>query len=627
MDAIWLLPFLLLFPLAIAVPLLFARHTLRFSLVICGAMVIAIASVCLFRVPIDMGNAYWDTEGHSIRTLMLVVEIVLAFVLVYLSLRAKQYLAGALIIVQTLLMAWFEMQYSSRIHVEHALFLDSLSLIMALIIGIVGSLICVYAVGYMKSFHEHHPEVENRQRLFFFVMFVFLSAMFGIVFANDLLWFYFFWEITTICSFVLIGYKGDDESRNNAFRALTMNVLGGLALGVGVVYSYFSCGFVELDKLIFLGKAGALLPVVLIVFAGMVKSAQMPFSSWLLGAMVAPTPVSALLHSSTMVKAGVYAALRMAPMLMNTLVGECVALVGGITFLIASFIAVSQSDAKKILAYSTVANLGLIILCAGIGTAEAVWAGVLLIVFHAVAKGLLFLCVGVVENAIGSRDVEDMDGLTIRMPRVASMMLIGMAGMFLAPFGMLISKWAVLKAVLDAHPLFAVLIAFGGAATLFFWVKWMGKLLVVLRITDTKEHNITRDEWTTLIVLAVGTLGTCFFFPLISTSLIEPYIVNTYMQHVGMSEGNIVIMLVMLGLVMLFPLSFLNYNKKVKYVDSYLSGANANTTMTFHGSLGTIKSVELKNYYLTSFFNERILFRIGEVLTICCLGLMYIVSL
>src|SRR5204863_7003783 len=115
---------------------------------------------------------------------------------------------------------------------------------------------------------------------------------------------------------------------------------------------------------------------------------------------------------------------------------------------------------------STVANLGLIVLCGGIGTHAAVWAGVLLIIFHALAKCLLFLCVGVVEHRLHSRDIEAMSGLVKQMPRLAVMMLIGMAGMFLAPFGMLISKWAVLKAVVDASPPLSVLVAFGSAATL-----------------------------------------------------------------------------------------------------------------------------------------------------------------
>jgi ech hydrogenase subunit A len=185
-------------------------------------------------------------------------------------------------------------------------------------------------------------------------------------------------------------------------------------------------------------------PAALLCFAGMTKSAQFPFSSWLLGAMVAPTPVSALLHSSTMVKAGVYLVLRMAPVITGSGVGLAVALIGSGTFLLTSIAAITANDAKKVLAYSTIANLGLIVLCGGIGTSAAIWAGVLLIIFHALAKCLLFLCVGIVEHKLHSRDIEAMSGLLLKLPRLGIMMLIGMAGMFLAPFGMLISKWAVL---------------------------------------------------------------------------------------------------------------------------------------------------------------------------------------
>ena len=135
----------------------------------------------------------------------------------------------------------------------------------------------------------------------------------------------------------------------------------------------------------------------------------------------------------------------------------------------------------------TIANLGLIVLCGGIGTAEAVWAGILLIVFHAIAKGLLFLCVGVIEHKLHSRDIGQMSGLILKMPRLSIMLQIGMAGMFLAPFGMLISKWAVLKAVVDAYPLLTVFIVFGSAPTLFFWVKWMGKLIEVVRPHQNME--------------------------------------------------------------------------------------------------------------------------------------------
>jgi ech hydrogenase subunit A len=141
-----------------------------------------------------------------------------------------------------------------------------------------------------------------------------------------------------------------------------------------------------LNEMVSSGSGVVLIPVVLICIAGLAKSAQMPFSSWLLGAMVAPTPVSALLHSSTMVKAGVFILIKFAPVLTGTAAGYFIALLGGVTFLTTSLVAVTQSNAKRVLAYSTIANLGLIVMCAAIGTKETVWAAILLTIFHAVAK-------------------------------------------------------------------------------------------------------------------------------------------------------------------------------------------------------------------------------------------------
>ena len=221
-----------------------------------------------------------------------------------------------------------------------------------------------------------------------------------------------------------------------------------------------------------------MLPVTLLAFAGITKAAQMPFHTWLLGAMVAPTPTSALLHSSTMVKAGVFLLVKLSPIFAVSLVPSVmVVLVGGFTFALCSFMAISQSNAKRVLAYSTIANLGLITACAGVGTPEAVWAAILLIIFHAVAKSLLFLCVGTAEHHIGSRNIEDMDLLFERMPRLARFMMLGIMCMFVAPFGMLIAKWATLVSFVETgNVALIVLLAFGSAATFMFWAKWLGKL-------------------------------------------------------------------------------------------------------------------------------------------------------
>jgi ech hydrogenase subunit A len=500
------------------------------------------------------------------------------------------------------------------LHATNNFLVDKFSLIMALINGLVGGGICLYALGYMREYHEGaHREVADRRPFFFSLLLVFMGAMFGIVFANNLLWLFLFWEITTLCSFLLIGYTQTEEAKRNALRALVMNLAGGLAFAAGIVWFQRQSGSIELQTLITSKQALALLPAALLCFAGITKSAQLPFSSWLLGAMVAPTPVSALLHSSTMVKAGVYLVLRMAPAISGTNVGLVVALVGAVTFLVGSLAAITTSDAKRVLAWSTVANLGLIVMCGGLGTYQAVWAGVLLIIFHAVAKCLLFLCVGVVEHRLHSRDIEAMSGLMLNMPRVGVMMLIGMAGMFLAPFGMLISKWAVLKAVVDAYPVLSVFIVFGSAATLFFWVKWMGKLLEVVAPRQGPEKALALGEAVALYGLSLATFLACLFFPLISSHLIEPYIIAVFGQSASMSQGNIIIMTIMMVMIMLFPLSFINYGRGVRVTDAYLGGANLHSSTRFLGSGSAEHDVATNNYYLRGFVSESWLSRYGVI--------------
>ncbi|MCC7300119.1 MAG: NADH-quinone oxidoreductase subunit L, partial [Verrucomicrobia bacterium] len=329
-----------------------------------------------------------DGAAHNISLIMLAVESLIVIFLLKITLKAKNWLALGLLLTQFLLVAGFEIHEMLKPASASAetiistsspwLLCDQLSEIMVLIIGVIGGLICIYAPGYMKEFHEnHHPEFRDRRPMFFATFFIFLGAMFGIVFSNSLNWLYFFWEITTLSSFLLIGYKETAESKVNAMRALTMNLMGGLGFALAIVLLGHN-GIESLTELRHQGSASQMIMIAagLLAFAGITKAAQFPFAGWLRGAMVAPTPVSALLHSSTMVKAGVYLVLRLAPNLEGTKVGVMVALVGAVTFIVGSLVAVCTSDAKKILAYSTVANLGLIVLCGGIGTKEAVWAGI-----------------------------------------------------------------------------------------------------------------------------------------------------------------------------------------------------------------------------------------------------------
>ncbi|HTY87978.1 MAG TPA: proton-conducting transporter membrane subunit [Candidatus Acidoferrum sp.] len=606
---------LILLPLATGLVLLGLKPNLpRQILVSAVVLAVCVGSVVLALQPTPLKLGELPLSQHGIDQVLFLVEVAISLFILYVGIRAKHLLIVLLALATTGLMVWFELTAGEHLEVAQNLYVDKFAVIMALINGIVGGGICLYALGYMREYHEvAHRDVRDRRPLFFALLFIFMGAMFGLIFANNLVWLFLFWEITTLCSFLLIGYTQTEEAKRNALRALVMNLAGGLAFAVAIVWFHRQTGSVEMQKLIASKQSLVLLPAALLCFAGITKSAQLPFSSWLLGAMVAPTPVSALLHSSTMVKAGVYLVLRMAPAVTGTRVGLMVALVGAVTFVIGSLAAITSSEAKRVLAWSTVANLGLIVLCGGIGTYEAVWAGILLIIFHAVAKCLLFLCVGVVEHKLHSRNIEDMSGLVVRMPKVAIMMQIGMAGMFLAPFGMLISKWAVLKAVVDAYPVLSVFIAFGSAATLFFWVKWMGKLIEVVAPHERIKKELVLGEAIALYGLSAGTALACLMFPLISIRFIEPYIYEVFGRSASLGETNVMIMTAMMGLVMVFPVCFMGYGRGVKVVDAYLGGANVQSSVKFRSTADSVQEVAIGNYYLHNLFTEAGLSRWGVI--------------
>ena len=613
--------FLIGFPLLVAIVLLVLKEDRARDVVVkVSAAVIAAASIYLVATNVATGGESFKVpHAETIGTVMMVIEVCLALVIVVLGVMKKRYLAPVLSIIQTPLMIWFEVTKGHHIEVANEMYIDRLGMIMVLIVGIVGSLIAVFATGYMKDF-QHHQKGSDRRPWFFFLIFLFLSAMFGLVMSNNLIWMYFFWEITSLVSFFMIGYNGlfhkeeeeDKIATRNAFRALVMNLGGGLGFAIGIILLGSAFGTLELDQMILLGSMGAVtvfIPAMFLAFAGLTKAAQMPFNSWLLGAMVAPTPVSALLHSSTMVKAGVFLIIKLAPVLSGNYAGLMVSMVGGITFLMVSFAAISQSNAKRVLAYSTVANLGLIVTCGGIGTPEAVWAGTLLIIFHAITKSLLFLCVGTAEHHIGSRDIEDMDGLFDRMPKLAACMLIGIAGMFLAPFGMLISKWAAMVSFVDSgNVLLILIICFGSAATAFYWSKWMGKLAAIVanrENVETTVHGAERFVHTFLTALVVLV---CICFPFISKTMIVPYLAGPTVFGVSvdtlpLADSNMMTMVIMVAVLVLLFAFFFGRTKK-RIVPIYMAGVNQGDDLTFEDAMFQPKPVALRNWYMESYFGE-----------------------
>jgi ech hydrogenase subunit A len=486
----------ILFPIITGlICLLIKNYRARGSIVSLTAVVLIISSILFLRqgsFPIEYSPApTWDSVILVFNYVILALFLIVAIRdITQRGISRHNILTIALTLVAGIPLAIFEFSWAPHkpLEVTPALYIDHLSIIMCLIISIIGSLICVYAIRYMRDHEEHRMHLgelkETTQPRFFFFMLMFLGAMNGLVFANNLLWLGFFWEMTTLACWGLIRHDETPTAITNAFRALWMCLIGSVGFSLAIMFLWNSpLNTISLMEVINNGASAGpvlLLPFALLCLAGFTKAAQLPFQSWLLGAMVAPTPVSALLHSSTMVKAGVYLVLRIAPGFQGTHLSTLIAIYGGAVFLATAILAISQSEAKKVLAYSTIGNLGLIMLCAGINTPLAIAVGIMLLIFHAVSKGLLFLCVGAIEHHIWSRNIEDMEGVARNIPLLTGITVAGMLSMLVAPFGVLIAKWGAMEAASSIgvwSTLVLVLLMLGSGATTVFWAKWIGRFL------------------------------------------------------------------------------------------------------------------------------------------------------
>jgi multicomponent Na+:H+ antiporter subunit A len=331
--------------------------------------------------------------------------------------------------------------------------LDGFSLLFSLLIAGIGTLILVYGGGYLAG--------DRDLGRFYVYLLMFMGSMLGVVLADDLLTLFVFWELTSITSFFLIGYYHEDAvSRRNAMQAMLVTVAGGLALLAGLILLGNAAGTMRITEILAMGdeirQHPHYLAITLLVIAGaFTKSAQFPFHYWLPNAMAAPTPVSAYLHSATMVKAGVYLLARLNPALGGTeLWLTLLTLIGGATMIVGAYLAFRHTDFKLVLAYTTVSALGTLIMLLGIGTPFAMKAFVVFLLAHALYKGAFFLIAGIVDHETGTRDITRLGGLRKSMP--ITTIAAAFAGLSLAglpPFFAFIAKETLLEAALEAPPL------------------------------------------------------------------------------------------------------------------------------------------------------------------------------
>lgn len=326
---------------------------------------------------------------------------------------------------QPLLQQW---QWLPEIGLNISLRLDGLALFFGLLISGMGTLIFIYAWYYLNH--------KNSLGKLYSLLMLFMSAMLGMVLSNNLLILLVFWEITSISSFLLVGYwQNYEAAQKGAQMALTITGFGGLALLGGFMLLGYIGGTYELDVLLSmrpqLQSSPYFVPALLLILTGAFsKSAQVPFHSWLPNAMAAPTPVSAYLHSATMVKAGIFLLMRLFPIFAGSLwFHGMVSTVGLLTFCFAAFLAIFQHDLKGLLAYSTISHLGLIVCLLGLGSPLAIAAAVFHVLNHASFKAALFMIAGVIDHAAGTRDLRKLGGLWALMPFTGTLAMIAAAAM------------------------------------------------------------------------------------------------------------------------------------------------------------------------------------------------------
>lgn len=333
---------------------------------------------------------------------------------------------------------------------EFALRLDGLSFLFAFLILAIGLLILVYSVAYFGR----APELPR----FLALMLTFMGGMQGIVLAENLLLLVMAWEVTSLTSFLLIGFEAREaEARRAALMALTVTGTGGLALLGAAVLLGVTVGFnlsAAIDGADLIAGDPLATPILLlVVLAAFTKSAQLPLHFWLPNAMVAPTPVSAYLHSAAMVKAGIYLLARLWPVLSGQeLWTPLVAGAGLLTMVVAAYLAFRRDDIKALLAYSTISHLGMIVMLLGLGSGHALKAALFHVLNHSLFKAALFMTAGGIDHATGTRDLNRVGGLWRVMPLLTVTALIAAAAMGgVPPMGGYISKEMMLDAAVEQH--------------------------------------------------------------------------------------------------------------------------------------------------------------------------------
>jgi ech hydrogenase subunit A len=518
-----LLAGLYLLPLVISILLLLVPKGFAKWIVVLSAIALSSFSIGAF---LTIQDQHFITLPPYANQWVAGLDILLILFFGWVAIRRKSPLIGILSLLQ---LAGLLYLLNTVPHTNAPqLMIDKLSAFMFVLINVISGIIAIFSLRYIDE--------ENcsafRKKYFLSTIFWFIAVMNFVVSADNLEYFFLFFELTTLASYLLISFRQDEISEKNAIIALWMNQIGGIAILAAIFYIHAN-GFGEAsftNLLAHTSANGIMLPLAFLSIAALIKGAQLPFSKWLLGAMVAPTPVSALLHSSTMVKIAPFVILRLSPALKDTAVAYVIIGLTAFVFLASAISALSQDNFKRILAHSTISLLALMIMMGAVGNGVTIIAALMLMLFHGISKSLLFLNAGILEKVFHLKETSDMDKLGESGPFTSLVITIGFMSLLLPPFGAFIGKWisieslgnfAMAERLLGALTIVAV--ACGGAVLTLLYFKVMGLLMNRTGENDYLKFENTGPLYSQSIYLLLTILVlTIITLPLLLTGYFDP---------------------------------------------------------------------------------------------------------
>ena len=392
------------------------------------------------------------------------------------------------------------LHYELPLGLSFGFYADALAVFMAMTASLVASVIILYSFGYIAEY--------DNQNEYYMMVCLFRGAMMGLVFSTNLIFIYTFWEISAICCWRLIGFYREEETVRAANKAFIITVAGALIMLTGFVGIFGETGTFDL-----MAMKGTHIPawtVVLILFGMLSKSATFPLHSWLPDAGVAPTPVTSLLHAAVLVKIGVYAYVRLfvVTFKIDDVFTSAVPIIAAVSALISAGVAMRENNIKRVIAYSTISQLAFILVGLSCGNETGVVGGMLYILMHSAAKGGLFLCAGIVEHNLHTKDMSKMGGLYKKMPLTAlAFILCAFSVMGIPPFGGFFAKYLVIAGIISSGNIaLGIVFILGAVMTVLYLTRLFVKVFLGPPQTCTDVKEGTPLMVASVMILAVLTL-------------------------------------------------------------------------------------------------------------------------